>query len=292
MADLQTPYLIWHTTSKVNLRQTTPIVHWDQRKSGRTYFENRDREQPEVSLELILQDMDEVVDYARNRFSQDEVIVLGYSWGTIVGTYYVQEHPDKVAAFISVSQIVNVLEGLEYSAQRTRLAAEQAGNSSDAQELADLIVQLNDIDGYCPELFRYFHRIERLAHKYLSHEYQRSISLTAWTSATSPTINMTDLRWFLTIIRSERFEAIQSNILEECFIFDARSQRVSFDVPTLFISGDSDWITPVILIRQYYTEAEISHKELSILEGVGHNPLLETPDKVYLAIKSFLEQLR
>ena len=282
------PHLAYRSQRQLEKEYT--IIHWDQRGSGRTYFANTGTDQPEVSLELILQDMDELVDYARQRFSQETVIVMGYSWGTIVGGHYVKRHPEKVTAFIAVSQIVNVLQGVEISVRRV-LDEAQRTDSSDVQELTDLVAKLENVEEYNPELLHYFRRIELLNHRHLSHEYRRSIPLTAWASATSPTINLTDLRWFSVLIQSERFEYIQADILRECFSFDAHDFGTDFPVFVLFVIGDSDWITPAALTQAYYRDIDAPHKELVILEGVGHNPTLEAPEEFQTAVKAFLTDL-
>jgi len=282
------PHLAYHFQR--GLERDFTIVHWDQRSSGRTYFENLDVDQPDVSLDLILRDMDEIVDYVRERFATRQVIVVGHSWGTVVGGQYVQRHPEKVEAFIAVSQVVNVRQGVGITA-REMLAGEQDGRTSraDASELTNLIEQLEMTEEYSPDLLHYFNRIPMLAHSNLPHEHQRSIPVTVWASASSPVINVTDLRWFLTIISAEEFERIQTSILQESFSYDARDRAAQFAVPVLFIVGDNDWLTPVELIEDYYVRVGAPHKELTILGGVGHNPLLEVPDQVHTAIVDFLE---
>jgi len=271
------------------LEKDYTIVHWDQRGSGRTYFKNTGVEQPDTSLELILSDMDQLVDYARERFSQDQVIVMGQSWGTIVGIHYVQRNPEKVSTFVSVSQVVSVLEGIELMADKALARAEQAGNQRDVQELAGLIEKLQTVTDYSPELMRNFIRITTLTLRYLPYEYQQSIPRYAWNSATSPTISLTDLRWFLTIAQIERFEQIQSSILQTCFTFDARTQAPTLDVPVHFIVGSDDWITPATLTEAYFEAIDAPHKTLTILEGAGHSPDLEIPNQFQQAVIAALE---
>ena len=76
------------------------VVCWDQRGCGRTYFRNAD-EDPDnmtVNFETALSDTDELVDYLLERFDEDRVILMCHSYGTVVGTRYIQEHSDKVTA--------------------------------------------------------------------------------------------------------------------------------------------------------------------------------------------------
>ena len=75
------------------------LVGWDQRGAGRTYYRNRsaDPESSTATFERALQDVDELVDYARERFAQEKVIIMGHSYGTILGSQYVLTHPEKVS---------------------------------------------------------------------------------------------------------------------------------------------------------------------------------------------------
>ena len=50
-------------------------------------------------------DLDALVDAVCERFHQEKVILVGHSYGTMVGSKYAIDHPDKVAAYIGVGQM-------------------------------------------------------------------------------------------------------------------------------------------------------------------------------------------
>ena len=52
-------------------------------------------------------DLDALVDYLCERFSKDQVIIIGHSYGTMLGSRYVLAHPEKVSAYIGIGQSVN-----------------------------------------------------------------------------------------------------------------------------------------------------------------------------------------
>ena len=54
-----------------------------------------------------LADLDALVDYLCERFSKDQVIIIGHSYGTKLGSRYVLAHPEKVSAYIGIGQSVN-----------------------------------------------------------------------------------------------------------------------------------------------------------------------------------------
>ena len=83
------------------LEKNYTIVYWEQRGCGRTFYRNEDS--GELTIERLLADTDEVVDYLRERFDQEKVVIAGHSWGTVLGMEYVNTHPEKVAAYIGVA---------------------------------------------------------------------------------------------------------------------------------------------------------------------------------------------
>ncbi|MDY3850165.1 MAG: alpha/beta fold hydrolase [Bullifex sp.] len=76
------------------LESKLTIINYDQRVSGRTYYANGCTS--DADIETLLADLDSIVDYARTRFAQDKVMITGHSWGTVLGSIYVQRHPEKV----------------------------------------------------------------------------------------------------------------------------------------------------------------------------------------------------
>ena len=74
------------------LEKDYTIAYWEQRGCGRTFYRNEDS--GELTIERLLADTDEVVDYLRERFDQEKIVIAGHSWGTVLGMEYVNTHPD------------------------------------------------------------------------------------------------------------------------------------------------------------------------------------------------------
>ena len=60
-----------------------------------------------LSFDAQLADLDALVDYLCGRFSKDQVIIMGHSYGTMLGSRYALAHPEKVSAYIGIGQSVN-----------------------------------------------------------------------------------------------------------------------------------------------------------------------------------------
>lgn len=93
------------------------VVHLDQRGAGKTYTKNPETE---PTLEMQLQDVYEVVEYLKERYNKDKIVILGHSWGSILGTIYAQRYPENVLYYIGTGQVVNVLEGERRGYEKAR----------------------------------------------------------------------------------------------------------------------------------------------------------------------------
>jgi pimeloyl-ACP methyl ester carboxylesterase len=87
------------------------IVNWDQRGAGKTYGET-DPESISDSIHIshYVDDAIEVAEFIRKRYNKSKVILMGHSWGTIVGMNAALQRPDLFHAYVGVGQIINTRE--------------------------------------------------------------------------------------------------------------------------------------------------------------------------------------
>jgi pimeloyl-ACP methyl ester carboxylesterase len=108
------------------------------RGCGRSYYRNAavDPDNKTLSFESQLADLDALVDYLCERFSQDQVIIMGHSYGTMLGSRYALAHPEKVAAYIGIGQCVNEKDyaGEKYSYEDALAIARANGDDTTEME--------------------------------------------------------------------------------------------------------------------------------------------------------------
>ena len=109
------------------------VVHWDQRGSGNTYY--RDPAAPPPTVERLLSDLDELVDALRARYGRDRLFLLGHSWGSLLGGLYALRRPEKLSAWLPVSQMVDFKRSEQVSAAEAIRRARGAGREEDAERL-------------------------------------------------------------------------------------------------------------------------------------------------------------
>ena len=135
------------------------VVHWDQRGSGNTYY--RDPAAPPPTVERLLSDLDELVDALRARYGRDRLFLLGHSWGSLLGGLYALRRPEKLSAWLPVSQMVDFKRSEQVSAAEAIRRARGAGREEDAERLAqelEQVLEAMEQEVTLEESFRLYHR--------------------------------------------------------------------------------------------------------------------------------------
>lgn len=250
------------------------FVCWDQRGCGRTYFANPDIAKNTVTFDQAMMDVEEMVDYLCDRFGQDKIIIMGHSYGTIIGAKYVYEHPRKVAAYIGVGQFVNAKRSIETEFEDALALAKAQGDDTTYMELA--------YQDYLSDPSPYNHdQISSYCRTYHHEDESWDIFLSA---ATSPYLATDDVRWHLKMADIKVVQEIGIELVFTCNYINLSSQT-DYKVPVYFISGANDWTCSHVLMTEY---AGNIGAEYLLIEGAGHAVHTDKPHEFTRAVKDFL----
>lgn len=75
------------------------VVFYDQRGTGLSKRENKSQYQSKESIQLFIDDLGAIIDYYQTAPGQ-KVYLLGHSWGAMLATAYINQHPDRIAGAI------------------------------------------------------------------------------------------------------------------------------------------------------------------------------------------------
>ena len=256
------------------------IVNWDQRGCGRTYYAN--------------QDLNELVDYLTDRFGQDKVIILGHSWGTVLGSQYAMEHPEKVSAYIGVAQSINFLEGKVLATENSIRLADEDGNKEYVKNLSALSSEVFSAENYDDFDFISYANMCSLILQYPSCKDSMPPLQIMWTGMTSSDLSLSDIYWQKILnFNFERFLKLEYPLLEYYFVgFDIYEHGTEYEVPVYFISGDYDWTTPYPMVEKYYESVKAPDKDMILIKNTNHSPFLDNPDAFCAAVKSVLDDIK
>ncbi len=292
--DTSNPVMVWlhggpagsdafaNYTFQKHLVDEYTIVNWDQRGCGRTYYRNKadDPNNDTASFEQAQADLDELVDYLMERFNTDKVIIVGHSYGTILGSKYSLTHPEKVAAYIGVGQFVDIESDI-YSYEDALKKAEEKGDDTSAlkaayQKYTENATLMNMM------------ALRNLASQY--HKAEKEAN-TLWIGVSSPYMGFDDLRWFFKQMGDiEDYFALNQQLFDYIMEADVCDYGLDYQIPVGFISGSDDWTTPVKYSEDYYNTISAPMKSFELIDGCGHSPQYDSPKEFCDAIEEMLNQ--
>lgn len=255
------------------------FINWDQRGCGSTYYRNRadDPDNETASFGQALDDLDALVDYARERFGKDKVIIAGHSYGTMLGTRYVALHPEKVTAYVGTGQVVCMNEKSSYEHALT--LAKQNGDDTSALEAAfKAYSEEPGSDSIYMEKYEQMKTLRSEMSKYNTAPRQAN---TIPIGAFSPYMKINDLRWFLQpmVNSEEEYIGMNRQLIEEMYLYNVYDYQAEYGVPMIFIGGSCDWTTPAVDAKEYAGSVTAPYVSWNELEGCGHIPQFDAPEE-------------
>lgn len=260
------------------------MVAWDQRGCGNTYYRNKakDPENKTATFTQELDDLDMLVEYLCRRFNQEKVIILGHSYGTLLGSRYVQKHPEKVSYYVGISQLVSILAGETAIYKRVEKIAQSQG-----KDIAKLKAVYEEyMQNICPENQRKF---RMLVIPFLSLPKMRNVM---GIGLRSPYLSLNGARWQLKcMFQIKELMRLTQPLMAYMFQADLFEESLEYRVPVAFIQGSCDPATPSECSREYLEKIEAPKKEMVLLEGQVHCPHFDKPKEFAEVLKKLIFRL-
>ena len=250
------------------LEQHFVVVNWDQPGTGKSYHAV---DISTLTPDRFVSDAYELTLYLRERFGQEKIYLLGESWGSFLGIWLVQEHPNLFHAFISSGQMINTTENdvlgyewvLDYLAERgrfTELEQLQRNGSppyTDANMAMRYMAYMNIQNEYM---------MRHAGGEGVSHNLMMdSIGATEYGL-------LDKVNWLRGLYE------VYTQVYPQLADVDFRTQATHLAVPVYFIKGMWDINALNSLVEEYFDILEAPHKELIWFEDSAHTPLWDEPD--------------
>jgi pimeloyl-ACP methyl ester carboxylesterase len=81
------------------------VVQWDQRGAGRTLGKNGPSQAATIAIDRMVQDGIELAELLRRTLQKDKIVVVGHSWGSILGVLMTKARPKLFYAFVGTGQV-------------------------------------------------------------------------------------------------------------------------------------------------------------------------------------------
>ena len=246
------------------------LVQWDQPGGGATLARNGPDKTGPLTIPRFTADAVAVAEWARDHLHARKLVVMGVSWGTILGLELAARRPDLVAAYVGSSQFVDGPRGARLGYDLALESARKRGDSAAVAELEK---------AGPPPYTRFEDFITR--QKYVNPPGQPSSPAEKAAIARAARLLAApapaDARWVARgLPPMSNNDAIQGFLntqraaFQETNRFQADSLGLTFQVPMFFFQGEDDWNTPTALVREYVAKIRAPHKDLVILPGADH----------------------
>ncbi len=265
------------TQAQEVLEENFIVVRWDQRGAGLSRKDKMSHQN--ISKKIIIEDVLAVTDYLRERFAREKIYLCGHSWGTIIATHAVYEHPEKYAAYIGVSQFVDGQKG-EVIAYRDTLAIAKERQASEVIEILGNIGEPPYNEKAC--LTR-----------------AQCMGMLGMICRSQPSIDMHEAMlaspYYDTVTKNLYYEnafASTNILIQDIMQVSFLNHIKEFQLPVFFLAGRFDYHTPLELMEEYYKCMRAPMKELIVFEHSGHLPQLEETkrfEEVVVGIKEKIE---
>ncbi len=257
------------------------VVNWDQPGTGKSY---NAVDISKLTPERFVSDAYELTQYLRTRFHQEKIYILGESWGSILGIWLVQQHPDLFHAFISSGQMVNTTENdvMGYNFAIDYLT--QMGQTDQADALRRNGAPPYTGDDRVTRFMAYSDVLNKYMHTHAQGEGGSPNLL--FDSLLAPEYGLVDkVNWVRGL--SDVFTVLYPQLAN----LEFRTQAARFELPVYFLKGRWDVNAMNSLTEEYFNLLEAPHKELIWFDNSGHTPLWEEPKRfVDIMVNTVLAQ--
>ncbi len=246
------------------------VVQWDQRGAGRTFGKNPDMPAQAITIARMTQDGIELADMLRKQLRKDKVIVVGHSWGSILGVHMVKARPDLFYAFVGTGQVADPARSYTVAYRELLKKAETLRDERAIRELREVgPPPYPDGRGYGVQ--RKWSNLFEGADAFIYSMVGLALA--------APGYALRDVNdWF------EGQSLSADRLVPETSALDAQAIAGDFAVPVFVFQGSEDFTTPTSLARSFVDSIRAPRKAFVPIEGGGHFA-------VFMKSSAFVDQL-
>ncbi|GLC32624.1 alpha/beta fold hydrolase [Clostridium omnivorum] len=247
------------------------VVHWDQRGAGKTLTRN-----PNIypTIDSMLEDLYDTVQYLKKKYNKQKVIILGHSWGSVLGTIFTKKYPEEVAYYIGVGQVISLIDNERVGYEKVKELAIKANDKK-------TLKRLEAIGNYPGEKFDSSFMTKCSKVRRIQGKYNLAITMTLPLIKNifkSPIFKLSDI--------SALSKAAKANkkVLEFLYYFNLNAESTEYMVPIYYILGENDWQTPYVIAQNYFNKINAPSKGLYLIPNAGHGTMVDQPQLFFEAL--------
>jgi pimeloyl-ACP methyl ester carboxylesterase len=240
------------------------VVQWDQRGAGRTLGRNGPALASTITIERMTQDGVELAELLRMTLKKDKIVLVGHSWGSMLGVFMAKARPDLFYAFVGTGQVADPARNYSVAYDELLKKAEQLGEQRAIRELKEIgPPPYSSGSGYAVQ--RKWSNLFEGADFFISSMFGLALS--------APGYSLHDINdW------GEGQDLSGQRLIPQTSILESKSLGGEFAVPVFVIQGAEDFTTPTSLARSFLNSVRAPRKAFVAIEGGGHFCVFMKPD--------------
>jgi pimeloyl-ACP methyl ester carboxylesterase len=252
-----------------DLEKHFTIVYIEQRGTGKSF--NKKIFTDSLCIQQFVDDGFELTKYLLNRFHKEKLFIMGHSWGTVISTKLIFEHPELFYAYVGIGQEVQPLKGEQISYNYALSKAIETKNINAIKELKQINMPTYLSIDNNPKWYKQL-KTERKWVTYFGGVIynQKDYSQITKIYLKSREYNLFDMirfgRGSISSLKSLWPELMKINLLNSV---------TNFEIPVYLVQGKYDYNCPTELVDEYFEKITAPKKDLILFENSSHNPNFE-----------------
>ncbi|MBR6996684.1 MAG: alpha/beta hydrolase [Ruminococcus sp.] len=245
------------------------VVNWDQRNACKTYLANKSNAaaiSQSGTLEDYMADIDAVIAYLHTVYDFEEIILMGFSWGSLIGAEYAKRHGETISHYIGVGQFIHYIDGLHYSCEWLRNVVKDA--PADVEKINAFENSIPDPPQMTPAFMNSLQGFSMLGAKYIAKD-GRAFPIKSL--LTSPFLRFGE-KMAMVHGNPKLFSGTYQTMLSHDF-----RNNLHFDMPVLFVSGNEDFVCPNELLAQHFGQITAPQKKNVVISKATHTCFYDQP---------------
>jgi pimeloyl-ACP methyl ester carboxylesterase len=235
-----------------------------------------------LTIEQMTADGIELSEYLIKYLGKRKIIILGTSWGSVLGVKMALQRPDLFCGYIGHSQVVNASESLVQSYHQVYKMAQRVDDQESVDKLKSIGAPPYDEARNTGQLFRVIKK------------YEGGNSIPppdSWFKLAPEYDNEIDIRHqyngddysFINYVGHKKL-----GIKGMMFNIDFMEDGLNFETPVYLIQGENDILTPREITKKYFDNISAPKKEFVLVPGAAHGYNQAVVDAQYRILKRYL----
>ena len=251
------------------------VIYWEQRGAGKSY------KIKDLSLERMILDTLELSRWLCKEYKQENIYLMGHSWGSFLGVLALKREPKLYRAYIGIGQVTN-----QYKAEKLSLDwLKNKAVKKDIKAISSITLPSKDSSIQEWKKYMKFHRKYLVKYggslvdaKGVTFKWIKNLVMMREYSL------MEKLHFFSSAFYS--FEKLWKDIVKTNLFEEIKS----VEVPFYIFQGRYDYQVSYDLAKEFTERLGASKKEFITFENSAHSPNIEEVEKFNKAVLMVLRE--